>query len=207
MPRTQERLLRAVLEPAASQLWASGSCAHSWGARTCVALTATRGPRRASAEVLAFSTLLRPPRALGETPLGARFTRGPSGSETEAGLRVLKTSGAEAKGSEEQTVPRGWFYDGGGGSPKTSKWTPRAELPGEGPSAWPGTCSCGAVPELLGPALQGRWLQPQHAPEPLQSWRPQLKVEWGCGAKGRMARADGWDSTCDPATLDSGWTP
>lgn len=36
-------------------------------------------------------------------------------------------------------------YSGGGGSPKTSKRTPRAGLPGKGPRAWPGTCSCGAT--------------------------------------------------------------
>lgn len=157
-------------------------------------------------EVLAFSTPLCPPRALGETPLGARFTRGPWGSETEAGLHVLKTSGAEAKGSEEQTVPCGWSTVAGEAPPRLASGPRELGCLGKGPEPGLGPAPVGppwAFPELLGPALQGGRLRPQHEPELPQSWRPQLKVEWGWGARGRMAGPVfglcNWDGLSKPA--------
>lgn len=173
-----------------------GSCAHSCGARTCVALTATRGPRRASAEVLAFSLHSSAYHAPWEKPLWGQGSQGGlQAARQRQGCVFSKHLGLRPKASEEQTVPRGWFYDGGE-APKTSKWTPRAELPGEGPSLGLGPAPRGS-PRAPGSRSAGQVATATACTRALQSWRPQLKVE-DAGQRGLMARADGWDSTLDP---------
>lgn len=66
-----------------------------------------QGTQTGICEGLAFFTPLRPPRALGETPLGRQGSQGGLRAVRWAGLCVLKTAGAEAKSSKEQNVLHG----------------------------------------------------------------------------------------------------